>query len=102
MKRDSAARAEQIIARCRVLARLSEDAGGTRRTFLSPPMRDVHRELAGWLEPLGVSVAVDASGNLRGLYPGADPQAPRLLLGSHLDTVPNAGDVWKSARRVLQ
>jgi allantoate deiminase len=74
-----------------MLARLSEDAGGTRRTFLSPPMRDVHRELAGWIEPLGVSVAVDAAGNLRGLYPGADAQAPRLLLGSHLDTVPNAG-----------
>jgi allantoate deiminase len=83
-----------------MLARLSEDARGTRRVFLSPPMRDVHRELAGWLEPLGVSVTVDAAGNLRGLHPGADLQAPRLLLGSHLDTVPNAGDVWKSARPV--
>jgi allantoate deiminase len=91
MKKGSAARAEQVVARCRMLARLSEDSGGTRRTFLSPPMRDVHRELAGWLEPLGASVTVDAAGNLRGLYPGADLQAPRLLLGSHLDTVPNAG-----------
>ena len=91
MKGANAARAEEVIARCRMLARLSEDAGGTRRTFLSPPMRDVHRELAGWLEPLGVSVTLDSAGNLRGLYPGADPQAPRLLLGSHLDTVPNAG-----------
>ncbi len=91
MKRGSTAWAEQVIARCRMLAHLSEDTGGTRRTFLSPPMRDVHRELAGWLELLGVSATVDAAGNLRGLYPGADPQAPRLLLGSHLDTVPNAG-----------
>jgi allantoate deiminase len=91
MKKGSAARAEEVIARCRMLARRSEDANGTRRTFLSPPMRDVHRELAGWLEPLGVSVTMDAAGNLRGLYPGADSQAPRLLLGSHLDTVPNAG-----------
>lgn len=54
-------------------------------------MRDVHREIAGWLEPLGVGVRVDAAGNLRGLYPGAEPGAPRLLVGSHLDTVPNAG-----------
>jgi len=91
MKKGSAARAEEVIARCRMLARLSEDANGTRRAFLSPPMRDVQRELAGWLEPLGVSVTMDAAGNLRGLYPGADSQAPRLLLGSHLDTVPNAG-----------
>src|SRR5712691_8521352 len=69
----------------------SEDAGGTRRTFLSAPMRDCHREIAGWLEPLGVQVHVDAVGNLSGFYPGKSPGAPRILMGSHLDTVPNAG-----------
>jgi allantoate deiminase len=54
-------------------------------------MRDCHREIAGWLEPLGAQVRVDAVGNLRGFYPGASPGAPRILVGSHLDTVPNAG-----------
>jgi allantoate deiminase len=54
-------------------------------------MRDCHREIAGWLEPLGAQVRVDAVGNLRGFYPGASPGAPRILIGSHLDTVPNAG-----------
>ncbi len=34
---------------------------------------------------------VDAAGNWRARYPAAKPGAPRLLLGSHLDTVPNAG-----------
>ena len=34
---------------------------------------------------------VDAAGNLRAIYSGVDPAAPRLLVGSHLDTVPNAG-----------
>jgi len=43
------------------------------------------------MEPLGVQVRVDAAGNLRGLYPAAQPNARRLLIGSHLDTVPNAG-----------
>jgi allantoate deiminase len=43
------------------------------------------------MEALGATVRVDAAGNLRGLYPGAEPGAPRLLMGSHLDTVPNAG-----------
>lgn len=38
-----------------------------------------------------MSVLVDAVGNLRGLYPGVDSGAPRLLVGSHLDTVPGAG-----------
>jgi allantoate deiminase len=84
-------RAEQTIARCRRLALFSEDAGGTRRTFLSPPIRDCHREIAEWMKPLGVHTRIDAAGNLRGLYPGAAANAPRLLIGSHLDTVPNAG-----------
>ena len=44
-----------------------------------------------WLEPLGVNVRVDAAGNLRALYPAEGSVAPRLLIGSHLDTVPNAG-----------
>ena len=83
--------AEKVIARCRKLAMFSEDAGGTRRTFLSAPMRDCHREIAGWLEPLGVQVHVDAVGNLSGFYSGVSPGAPRILMGSHLDTVPNAG-----------
>jgi allantoate deiminase len=83
--------AEQVIVRCRKLASFSENAGGIRRTFLSPPMRDVHNEIAGWLRPLGVKVEIDAAGNLRGLYSSDDASAPRLLMGSHLDTVPNAG-----------
>jgi len=83
--------AAEVIARCRKLASLSEDAGGTRRTFLSAPMRDCHREIAGWLEALGARVHVDAVGNLRGFYPGVSPGVPRILVGSHLDTVPNAG-----------
>jgi allantoate deiminase len=83
--------AEETITRCRKLASFSEDTSGTRRTFLSPPMRDVHREITKWLEPLGARVSIDAAGNLRAVYPADRDNAPRLLIGSHLDTVPNAG-----------
>jgi len=83
--------AEEVLARCRKLATLSEDVGGTRRTFLSAPMRDCHREVSSWMKSLGMSVSVDAVGNLRAFFAGASPSAPRLLIGSHLDTVPNAG-----------
>jgi allantoate deiminase len=83
--------AEEVIARCRTLASFSEDAGGTRRTFLSAPMRDCHREITQWLEPLGAQIRVDAAGNLRALYPALGSAGPRLVVGSHLDTVPNAG-----------
>ncbi len=43
------------------------------------------------MEPLAAQVQVDAAGNFRGFYPASQPNAPRLLIGSHLDTVPNAG-----------
>jgi len=83
--------AEQVIARCRKLATFSEDTGGTRRTFLSAPMRDCHREVSSWMKALGMTVSVDAVGNLRGFYSAVSTGAPRILMGSHLDTVPNAG-----------
>jgi allantoate deiminase len=83
--------AEEVIARCRKLATFSEDAQGTRRTFLSPPMRDVHREIAAWLQPLGMAARIDAAGNLRAVYGSEDESTPRLLIGSHLDTVTDAG-----------
>ena len=89
--RDNTDSVSEVIARCQTLARFSEDADGTRRTFLSPPMRECHREIARWVAPLGVTSRVDAAGNLRMVYPATQPDAPRLLIGSHLDTVPNAG-----------
>ncbi|MGC1414738.1 MAG: allantoate amidohydrolase [Candidatus Acidiferrum sp.] len=84
-------RAEEVLARCKLLATFSEDAGSTRRTFLSAPMRDCHREITKWLHAAGAEVTIDAAGNLRGFYPAAQLGALRLLIGSHLDTVPNAG-----------
>ncbi len=80
--------ANKVIACCAELAKFSEEPGRTTRTFLSPPMRDVHRVLSAWMENLGMRVRVDDAGNLRGLR-GRSPK--RLIIASHLDTVPNAG-----------
>jgi len=88
---NSKIRAEEVVARCRKLSSFSEDPGSIRRTFLSPPMRDCHRKLTMWLDAAGAEVTVDAAGNLRAFYAAEKSTAPRLLLGSHLDTVPNAG-----------
>ena len=54
-------------------------------------MRDCHREITAWMAALGAEVRIDAAGNLRAIYSAVDPDAPRLLLGSHLDSVPDAG-----------
>jgi allantoate deiminase len=84
-------RAEEVIARCQKLASYSEDISSTRRTFLAAPLHDCHRELTRWVEPLGAQIRVDAAGNWRAYCPAEEAAAPRLLIGSHLDTVPNAG-----------
>src|SRR5579871_6232740 len=91
MPTQSTSRADRIIARCREIASFTEVPGETTRTFLSPPMHEVHALLRQWMEAAGMAVNIDAIGNLRGLYHGLTPNAPRLLIASHLDTVPNAG-----------
>jgi allantoate deiminase len=84
-------RAPQVIERCRILAALSETENGLRRSFLSQPMREVHRQVRAWMEAAGMRVRIDAAGNMRGVYPMAHEPARRLLMGSHVDTVPDAG-----------
>jgi allantoate deiminase len=84
--------AARVMRRCSVLAQITERSGEILRTFLSPAMDDVHRTMRPWMEAAGMAVAVDQAGNLRGIYPAnVSEQTPRLLIGSHLDTVPNAG-----------
>ena len=87
--------AREVIRWCRHLATLSEDRAAITRTCLSKPMRDVHTALAAWMARVGMTVRVDAIGNIRGVYPTAlSPvpvaAAPRFYIGSHLDTVGRA------------
>jgi allantoate deiminase len=85
-------RAQEVISRCKSLARFTEDPPRIRRTFLSLPMRACLQEIGTWMYALGMTTHIDAVGNLHGLYPAQDGSAlPRLLIGSPLDTVPDAG-----------
>jgi allantoate deiminase len=79
--------AQEVIRRCGLLAHCTEEPGHITRTFLSPPMREVHHLVRSWMEEAGLRVWVDAVGNIR----GASDEGPRLMIGSHLDTVPHAG-----------
>ena len=83
--------AAEVLARCDEVAQFSEDPDRITRTFLSEPMRRLHGELTRWMEAAGLIVRLDAAGNLIGRYDGARPRQPVLAIGSHLDTVPNAG-----------
>lgn len=70
---------------------MTEEPGRTTRRFLTPPMHDVHALLKARMTAMGMTVHVDAVGNLRGLWQPAKGGERRLILGSHVDTVPDAG-----------
>jgi N-carbamoyl-L-amino-acid hydrolase len=90
-----------ILARADALARHSDvdpadvPAGAPRPltvTYLTEAHRACAADLLQWMRDDGFDEAgIDAVGNVVGLYRGTDPLAPRLLTGSHYDTVRNAG-----------
>ena len=87
----SADLATTVMQRIDALAQISEDAGKLTRTFASPAMRRANELVGSWMREAGMSVRTDAIGNLIGHYPAAQPDGKILLLGSHLDTVRDAG-----------
>ncbi|MGA7341264.1 MAG: allantoate amidohydrolase [Terracidiphilus sp.] len=84
-------RALRAIEECRRIAAMSEEPGRITRRFLTPPVREVHALLNARMAEQGMSARVDAAGNLRGLWQPPNAGRKRLILGSHIDTVPDAG-----------
>ncbi|MCC2032895.1 allantoate amidohydrolase [Microbacterium allomyrinae] len=85
--------ARRVMARCDELARVSAIRGSIERVYLSPEHARVNRLAAEWMREIGMTTRQDAAGNQLGrIAPvSGEPDAPALLLGSHLDTVPDAG-----------
>src|SRR3982750_2553441 len=83
--------AARIMQRCDALARHSELAGGLTRVFLSREYRSASEEVLGWMRAAGMQASLDAIGNVAGRYEGIRAGLPCLMLGSHLDTVRDAG-----------
>ena len=83
--------AERILERCESLAQHSELPGGLTRVFLSPQARAASDKVLAWMREAGMQAKLDAIGNAAGRYEGERPGLPCLMLGSHLDTVRDAG-----------
>jgi allantoate deiminase len=81
----------RVMARCEALAKLSELPGGLTRVYLSKEQRAANELVLGWMREAGMAASLDAIGNCLGRYEGERPGLPCLLLGSHLDTVRDAG-----------
>ncbi|MEY2410087.1 MAG: allantoate deiminase [Verrucomicrobiota bacterium] len=89
--RTDAELAAQVMQRIDALAEISEVPGGLTRTYGSPSMHRANEAVSGWMREAGMTTRVDAIGNLCGRYEGAKGATQTFLLGSHLDTVRDAG-----------
>ena len=79
------------MARCDALGAISDEPGRLTRTFHSPAMQRVNALVGDWMRDAGLEVREDAAFNLIGRWPSPRRGARTLLIGSHLDTVRDAG-----------
>jgi allantoate deiminase len=77
--------------RCDILGAISEESDRLTRRYGTGEMRQANDAVAEWMRAAGMQTRSDAVGNLIGRYEGSSPDAKTFLLGSHLDTVRDAG-----------
>ena len=87
---DFTARGSWLADRLDELGQVSDEPGRLVRTFLSPASLRANALVGGWMREAGLSVREDAFGNLIGTRPGP-AGCGTLVIGSHLDTVVDAG-----------
>jgi len=68
------------------------EEGGVARLSFTPEERAAKELVASYMQDAGLAVREDAAGNLFGRREGRDPEAPAVLIGSHVDSVMNGGD----------
>src|SRR5262245_51577079 len=80
-----------LMARLDALAAFTEVEGQLTRRYLSPAHIAAMRQVEAWMAEVGMSVRTDPLLSLFGRYEGRTPGAPAIMLGSHIDTVVDAG-----------
>jgi len=88
---DDAGAARRLMARLDALAAFTDEPGKLTRLYLAPSYRAACEQFAQWAAEAGLSARIDAVGNVRARYEGKNAEAPSLMLGSHIDTVRDAG-----------
>jgi allantoate deiminase len=82
---------DEIVSRINQLGAISETEEHLARIFLSPEHRVAADLIMSWMKDAGMAAHLDAIGNVCGRYEGDRPGLPCLMLGSHYDTVRDAG-----------
>jgi len=88
---DGTALGTRIMRRLDELARFSSEPDALTRLFLTREHKAAAMQVADWMREAGMTAELDAAANVVGRYAGAAFGVPALLLGSHIDTVRNAG-----------
>jgi len=82
---------DEIVGRINRLGAISETPEHLARVFLSKEHRAAADLILAWMREAGMQAHLDAIGNVCGRYEGERPGLPCLMLGSHYDTVRDAG-----------
>ncbi|MFG1343764.1 allantoate amidohydrolase [Xanthobacter autotrophicus DSM 431] len=83
---------DTITARLKELAAFTEVPGELTRLTLTPAHKRAAAQVSYWMREAGLTqVHMDATGSIVGRYPADRANAKTLLIGSHIDTVRNAG-----------
>jgi hydantoinase/carbamoylase family amidase len=80
-----------LMQRLDALAKHTEVPGEITRTYLTPALKSAGEQLIAWMAEAGLDARFDAMGNVIGRREGPRKNAPTLLIGSHYDSVRNAG-----------
>jgi N-carbamoyl-L-amino-acid hydrolase len=88
---DGGALGARILVMADRLAQFSESPDGLTCTFMTPAHRATAAEIRNLMNAAGAPAHIDVVGNVVGRYASARPDAGTLIVGSHYDTVRNAG-----------
>lgn len=77
--------------RCEELAAITQTPGQVDRRYLTAEHLQANQLVASWMQDAGMTTWMDQAGNQWGRYASEQDDAPIVVLGSHLDTVPNGG-----------
>jgi len=81
----------RLMARLDEFAQFTDEPGRLTRLYLSPSYRRACECFAEWMRAIGLEPEIDPAGNVHARYEGNRPRAPALMVGSHIDTVRDAG-----------
>ncbi|MCA0937137.1 allantoate amidohydrolase [Vibrio alginolyticus] len=83
--------AQRIMERADQLATFTSMQEGLKRTYLSPEHKQAHHQLSEWMQQAGLETWQDSVGNQWGRKVSSNPTMSTLIIGSHSDTVADAG-----------